>query len=211
MPRARPQRRRDAPKIAGTLKDNLILSFLCALSIAGVLWGGLAMRAMDIGTTESLAYLVSGFQSQRAVQSFQESFAASLASTGIFLCILYILGCCAIAAPLICFIAFFKGLGAGLVGSYLFAGFGRAATPHFLVILLPNIFLSTLLILFAARASVSMSTVFFRFLFPSDSPLEPLRDFRRYCISYAVFAVLCIMLAFLDALISTMLLPYFPL
>ena len=96
----------------------------------------------------------------------------------------------------------FKGLGYGFSIGMLYAQYGASAIRYVAFLLLPTMFLSTLLLILASRTSLRLSVSLLRsaLVAPDENGS---RRIKRYCIKYLIFTGICLLIALFDALIVT--------
>lgn len=202
------KRRYYARYLAGYTKRNYAILGMGLLFLAGVLGGTLLLKSADGETVELLMRLVGGFVEKRQTQTFPEVFAASATSSLLFVGGLFLCGFCAVGQPAEILAPLFRGLGFGFSVSSLYAGYGASAAGYVGLFLLPNMLISTVVILFCCRESLRMSGSLFSALRGGEGYKMPL---RLYLARYIVAAGICLSSALLEAFTYSSFANYFTL
>lgn len=170
--------------------------FYAALFLAGVLVGALFLKTVNTETLKSLSVLVEKFAAARGEQDMLSTFISSFTSTALMLGVLFICGFCAVAQPLIVLLPFFRGLGFGYQAGYLYAQNGFMGMGYVALVLLPNMLLSTLILIYGCGEAFTMSTAYYRAVRQESGGrlISP----RAYCLKFLFLFVLVLLVSLVD-------------
>lgn len=171
--------------------------FYALLFLSGVLLGAIFLRGAGSETMSKLAVLVGHFAQRRGEQTVLATFISSFTSTAAMLAALLVCGFCAVAQPVIVLLPFFRGLGYGYQAGYIYAQNGITGIGYTTLVLLPNMLLSTLIIVYACGEAFVMSTSYYR----SASHLEGSKPINvsSYLVKFFFMFVLAFFVSVLDA------------
>ena len=162
----------------------------------------LMVRHASIGTLEKLSILLGSYVEQRRTLAFAGIVGSTFFSIFTMLAILFFCGFCTIAQVVIFAVPVFKGLGYGFSIGMLYAESGANAIWYVLILMLPIMFLGTVLLIAAGRSALALSVTLLRSSITASIPADPFR-IRRYCIKFIIFTVFCLLISILDAILST--------
>ena len=173
---------------------------LCFL--AGLLIGTLLVSRSGPDTRAALQVILGGYVERRQTLAFASIAASTFCSTFAALAVLFFCGFCTIAQIIIFAVPLFKGLGYGFSIGMLYAQYGTSAVRYVAFLLLPTMFLSTLLLILASRSSLRLSVTLLRsaLVAPDENGS---RRIKRYCVKYMIFIGICLLIALFDALLVT--------
>lgn len=135
---------------------SLFLGFIVLLLI-GMIVGTIVAKNADDSLLTQLDFLfASNFQS-RIQQPAGSTFVASLASSFIFLLVIFLAGNSLWGGLLIPFIVFFRGFGLGILTGYLYYSYGWYGFLFHLLVILPGMFLSSIGISYGSEKSFKLS------------------------------------------------------
>lgn len=184
--------------LANYAKKNYILLILGALFITGVMLGTLLIRSAGEDTLTTLLRVVNGFIEKRRGQTLlQNLFSASLSSF-IFIAVMFVCGFCAVSQPVIIAAPLFRGLGFGFSAALLYSSHGANAAGFIALFIFPDMLISSLAILLCCRESLRLSGNFWGMMWGSGGELYPL---RIYLGRYVAALILCVISAFIEAVL----------
>ncbi|MBC8545581.1 stage II sporulation protein M [Clostridiaceae bacterium NSJ-31] len=178
------------------------------LFLAGILTGALFLKSADTQTLQSLSTLIGHFAVRRGEQNILTTFVSSFTSTALMLAILFVCGFCAVAQPVIVLLPFFRGLGFGYQAGYLYAQNGFLGVGYVALVLLPNMLLSTLILIYGCGEAFSMSTAYYRSTKQEGGShlIQP----KAYCVKFMLLLFLSLASALIDALCNALFSGLFP-
>lgn len=171
--------------------------FYATLFLAGVLAGALFLKSVSPETIKNLSVIVGQFAKRRGEQDLLSTFTSSFTSTALMLAILFVCGFCAVAQPVIVLMPFFRGLGFGYQAGYLYAQNGFMGVGYVAMVLLPNMLLSTLILIYGCGEAFTMSTSYYRAA-KQDGAASRLINPRVYCMKFVVLLVLVLIVSLID-------------
>lgn len=170
------------------LREQLSVLVFGALFLLGVGLGATVISWLDADTAKSLSLILGGFVEGRGSQPLATTFLSALTPNIGMLTLLLLCGFCAISAPLVALVPWFKGLGFGLTASAMLSGYGMDALGYLGVLVLPNLIWSTVILLLGCRDALRMSLSFWNAMKPAvqrGAVIHP-GTFCARCILYAV-------------------------
>lgn len=142
------------------LKKELVgrgmLALLAIILLAGMICGAIAARNSDETMLARLDFLFSS-NFQMEDQAMIETFAASFASTFLFLLAIVWMGMSLWGTVLIPVLPFFRGFGLGVSSGFLYATYGWQGVLFHTVVMLPGMVVSSVAILLSAREGMKFS------------------------------------------------------
>lgn len=182
-------------------KKYYSLLALGALFLAGVLLGALLLRTAGEDTIQLLLRMVNGFVENRRDQTLLQNFTSGAVASLLFLGVLFVCGFCAIAQPVIVLLPLFRGVGIGFSMATLYAAHGTGALGYVALLMLPGTVITTLAILVCCRESMRLSSSFFAVMGGGEHRDGPLYSPRIYLARFFACGVLCMLSAFLEAVL----------
>ena len=179
-------------------KRNRTLVALALLFLAGVLLGALLLRG---ASGELLALVPRMIQEQlelRGERSMPQNVTASLASSGVFIGVLFLCGFCAVAHPVEGGMPLFQGMGVGMVSAYLYAQYRARAVAYIVIYLLPATLLNAVAVMLCARESLRLSGFFWNCMRQKERG-EQSYSVRLYLARCLAASMLCVAAALLEA------------
>ncbi|WP_312642246.1 stage II sporulation protein M [Hydrogenoanaerobacterium sp.] len=170
--------------------------FYAALFLAGVLAGALFLKSVSPETLKNLSVLVGQFAKRRGEQDMLTTFTTSFTSTALMLGVLFVCGFCAVAQPVIVLLPFFRGLGFGYQAGYLYAQNGFTGVGYVALVLLPNMLLSTLILIYGCGEAFTMSTAYYRAAKQEGG--SRLINLQNYCIKFLFLLFLVLIVSLID-------------
>lgn len=140
-----------------TVRNNWELVLLSLLLLGGMLCGALLTGNAGFDTINRLDFLFAGNFKARISEPFLAIFAASFASSFLFIFGCFLCGLSMWGVFLVPFILVFRGFGLGLASGYLYSVYGGKGILFNLAVILPGAFVSCLSILLASREGIRFS------------------------------------------------------
>ena len=184
------------------LRKNGIFLIFCLILFGGILYGSLSGASAD---RELLSRLDLIFQTNFTIRSAQglfSSFAASFASSSLFIASIFLLGLSLWGGFLAVLMPLFKGFGYGLSVGYLYGAYHFKGVLYNLLVILPGAFLSSLVISAASYFAFRSTLHTVIGLFRSASPFDFRSHLKTYCRLMLAMLALCALSALLDMLCS---------
>ena len=128
----------------------------------GMISGTIAAKNADENLLAQLDFLFASNFKSRIQQPAGNTFAASLASSFIFLLVIFLSGCSLWGGLLIPLTTFFRGFGLGILTGYLYYSYGWHGFLFHLLVILPGMFLSSIGIAYGSEKSLKLSVRLFR-------------------------------------------------
>mgnify|MGYP000896149257 CR=1 FL=1 len=143
--------------MAAAVRENRGIFFLAVLLLAGMIIGALEARNSDYNVLKRLDFLFACNYKAKTTQTFLGIFAASFASSFLFILLCFLCGLSIWGTFLIPAIPAFRGFGLGLTAGYLYFSERWFGALYHLVVILPGAFLSCLAILAASMEAIKCS------------------------------------------------------
>lgn len=211
--RIRPKRNMMSQNSFGNwLIEQQTVIILIALLLAGIISGSL-YTANDKGKfLTELSELIKSSYLACSDSSFLELFFHSIISNSLFFAPVFIFGTCALGAPVVFGISFLKGLGLGVLTSFIYQNYHLQGLGYNAVILIPGAVLASSALIYACKEGLNMSISVFRNLFlPSQKRKEKNITFKLYCMRFGVLFLFIILAAITDGITNTFLGSFFQL
>lgn len=176
--------------IAPKRKTDGRLTLLTGLYFAGVFLGVILYGTLDGESLDALNDITGSFVNGRLNHTFWETLANSFSGAFILLVLCFWLGFSAAAQPVELLVPAFRGLGAGVSLSGMYASFGLAGVGLSAVLIVPGAVLSAFALIIAAREALELSGNIFSAVFGGAG--GEVLDFRLYITK---FVILCAILA----------------
>lgn len=135
---------------------SLFLGFMMIL-LAGMIVGAIAAKNADENLLSQLDFLFASNFKARLNQPAGNTFVASLASSFLFLFVIFLSGCSLWGGLSIPLITFFRGFGLGILTGYLYYTYGWHGFLFHLLVVLPGMFLSSIGIAYGGEKSMRLS------------------------------------------------------
>ena len=195
--------RGQAKKNAHLLKQWLMTALLC-----GVVLGTFFHARLPDALQEMLEHFCGGLAVTTNSRTLWTAFCGTELPVLLLLTALLLTGCCALGHPLAVSILLLRGMAVSAAGTDCFAAFGlqnglRVAAA----MLLPEAFLSALLLMLAARDSITISTHLLYYLFYGTANADMTELRRKALRKWAVILVLSIGAALLHTALLWFLTP----
>ncbi len=161
--------RTSAIKNGLSINNRFFISVIWLVGI-GVLIGAVAAGTFYNSENSIIDAVCTDYFEKRATQSIFSCFVATFFSALVILFLSYLLGLCAVGAPILYCTLVFDSIGKGLIFGFVYLEYGILGTLKSLIFLLPQNILLCLLIVFAVKFSVKMSKQIYSML--TDSKLN---------------------------------------
>ena len=182
-------------------KRDCLFYLLGILFLVGVGVGAFLVGRCQPQTLQLLQSVLGGYTEVRQTLSFGGIVFASFGALSLLLLVLFLLGFCSIAQPVILLVPLFRGLGYGFAAGTLYWQLGTtSALSRIAILLLPSMLPGALLLMAAGRSAFLFSTRLFRSSVRRENA-SGIPSIKRYCVRFALFAVICLFIAVLDAAI----------
>ena len=192
----------DKKSFMEALRANHILVLFSISLICGMIFGAIFARNAGMEALDKLDFLFYSNFKTRAVQSVASVFAASFASSFIFIFICFLCGLSMWGMFIIPAVLFFRGFGLGLTSGYLYAAYGFKGILFNLSIILPGAFVCCLAILLAAREGSCFSRrIASCGAAPKSGTISPPK-MKLYLLRFGAILALAFSAALLDVLFS---------
>jgi len=192
----------DAKCFIEALHENRILVLFSISLIIGMIFGAIFARNAGMDALNRLDFLFYSNFKMRAVQSVISIFAASFASSFIFVFICFLCGLSMWGMIIIPAVLFFRGFGLGLTSGYLYAAYGLKGILFNFSVILPGAFVCCLAILLAAREGSRFSRrIASCGAMPESGTISPSK-IKLYLLRFGAILALAFSAALLDVLFS---------
>jgi len=195
------KRRYYARYLAHYTKKNNVLLVLGALFMAGVILGAMLLNGAGDETIGLLERVLGGFIARRQQGGLSENFFSAFGSSMLFVAVLFVIGFCAVAQPVIVAAPLIRGLGFGFTAAALYARYGTAAAGFVGVLILPGMLITTVAILLCCKQALRLSGAFFFAMRPRAAGADQPFSLRVYVLSFTLASGLCALSAFAEAVL----------
>lgn len=180
-------------------KKNSIIISLFLIFIIGMIYGTIVIL-YDNAISETLSVMVKDFLSQRNNQKVFQTLVSSFFSSFSILALIYLMGFWAISHPFIFFIIFFRGMGIGLILSYLYSTYAMQGVLFSLAIIILPSLMSTISIILASKESIRLSNLFLSRIFPKIQGEINKKSFTMYNIKYVILVSFILFSSIIDCI-----------
>ncbi|MCI2192390.1 MAG: stage II sporulation protein M [Oscillospiraceae bacterium] len=175
------------------------LALWAVILLAGVICGALLSVKLDVSHLQKVGQLFASNYSSLTTETAGQKFASSISASFVFVFVCFLCGLSVWGAFFIPMVPFFRGIGIGITGGYLYLMRGMQGFLFYGLILLPGAFFSCLSVLFASNFSWSFSKrISSAGLFGKEAPPELLTYFQQF----GIVLLLSIIGAALDTVLS---------
>lgn len=199
------KRRRIRFNLSDWLAVQQILIILVILFTAGVISGSLyTVNEKGLFLTQVLK-LFQECYTVKTDSSFLQLFFRSFQSELLFFIPVFLFGTCALGAPVIFGISFFRGLGLGILTSVIYQNYGLTGLGYNAFVLIPGAVLGSAALIFACREGYYMSLDMFGKLFQnrrSGKKQNKTTTFKLYCARLSIFLLFIISAALVSSITS---------
>jgi len=182
-------------------KKNNVLILLGILFVAGVALGTVLLGGVDEETIAVLERVMGSFIARRQAAGLSEVFFSALGASMIFVGVLFVIGFCAIAQPVIIAAPLVRGVGFGFSAASLYARYGAHAAGFISVLILPGMLISTVAILICCKHALRLSGAFFFTMNPHGAKSPEPFFLRGYCLNFAFAIGICALSALAEAVL----------
>lgn len=152
--------------------------FLLGAALMGVLFGTLIFCYANDNTLSSLISIREGFIDSRLTDDFGGQLLRSFGTGALFMLAVFLLGLCALGQPFTVLVVIYRAVGIGAAAASVFSAYGKQGLRETAFLLMPEGAAGLLILILAARESVSMSGIVFRTLL-SDNNSRHMADITR--------------------------------
>lgn len=196
--RRRPLRGGFVGDLLAAARENRAMVALALIFLAGMVVGSLYARSSGFRSVSRLDFLFAGNFKARLTQPFLSVFAASFASSFLFIFACFLCGLSMWGAFFIPVVPFFRGFGFGLTSGYLYAAYAWKGFLYDLAVLMPGAFLCCLAILLASLEGIRYSRALaFKGAAQAGGP-----PIRNYIFRFGIILALACAAAVLDTMLS---------
>ena len=192
----------DRKNFIEALRTNRVLVLFSLALIGGMIFGAIFARNAGMTALDKLDFLFYSNFKTRAVQSITSVFAASFASSFIFIFVCFLCGLSMWGMFIIPAVLFFRGFGLGLTSGYLYAAYGLKGVLFNLAVILPGAFVCCLAILLAAREGSYFSRRIASCGTSPESGTISSQKMKLYLLRFGAILALAFSAALLDVLFS---------
>lgn len=192
--------------------EQQVIIILITLFLAGIISGSLYTANEKGKLLTELLELLKNSQSARADSSFLELFFHSIISNLLFFAPVFIFGTCALGAPVVFGISFLKGLGLGVLTSFIYQNYHLQGLGYNAVILIPGAVLASSALIYACKEGFNMSISTFKNLFQLSKQKNSNNvTFKLYCMRFGVLFIFIIIASIIDGITNSFFISFFPL
>lgn len=199
-------RKRETPvrnygkEILYAAKENQAMVLLALILLSGMVLGSIYARSAGFNVLERLDFLFAGNFKARETQPFINIFAASFASSFLFVFACFLCGLSMWGAFFIPIILVFRGFGLGLTSGYLYASYGWKGILYNLAVILPGAFVCCLFILLASLEGIRFS----RLIASRNSELSYKPNLKSYMLRFGIILSGTCLAALIDLAFSAL-------
>lgn len=174
-----------------------ILGFFTIVLVSGLTTGTILSQNFSSDVMLRLDFLFTTNLPQRLQNGAFGAFCAGFASDFIFLLLTFLMGLSLWGIGILPFIVFFKGFGIGVSAAYLLTNYSIGGLIFYLTIVLPGLFLFSMVLVYQSTNSYNISKKLIKNLFLKEeySIRTPLKIYLKKSLVYLIGAVLA---SFLD-------------
>lgn len=191
-----------AKDLLNAVRENGPMVSLAALFLAGIAAGSLYARNVDYEALKQLDFLFAGNFKARMTQSVLSVFAASFASSFVFILACFLCGLSMWGAFLIPAVDIFRGFGLGLTSGYLYSSYGWKGFLYNLAVILPGAFVCSIAILAASLEGIRCSRMLACRHVPDRQ--DPEKTMGAYVLHFGAALAWCCAAALLDTAFSAL-------
>ena len=184
------------------LKKYGVHTFFVAMLLSGLALGTVYSSAAQPNFLDSIDFLFLTNLEARLSQNTIDTFCACFASDFLFLLIVFLLGLAPWGIPFLPLIVIFRGFGTGLTAGYLSAVHSLKGGLFYLFIILPGTFLFCMSLVSLSSNSFYLSK---QMLLHTISKQETQKGLRKHISHYTVSCISSLIMAFLSAVLDTVL------
>lgn len=180
-------------------KTKIFYSFVF-LFIVGVCFG------TGSGDSEALRALADGYSAAQNFEAAADNFFKSLSADAVLLAVVLLLGFSSVSAPVLILVPFFKGLGVGAAASalYIFDPAPASILKSFIGFSVTAA-ISSFVLIIASQSALRLSVGLFSHLRGRCENFDLVSEGKKYGLKFLLFAVIIVINAVLDTLLSILL------
>lgn len=188
-------------RITQFISKNSSLIILALFFLIGVILGTFLCDDYSYLTEYSSRYLTD-FIAERSGKGFLNILLSSFSGSLLALAVNFILGASMLGVVLVPFSVGVNGFLYGCVTAFIYSQYSLKGIAFNAVMILPSAIVFMIALVLAAIESVRFSLITARLTLPRSAPSNLFYDFKNYCGKYAVFCVVVLISAVIDAVIS---------
>ena len=181
---------------------NIGLIIFCAVLFTGIIFGAVSGRNADGDLMKRLDFIFQTNYHIRCSQGLLSAFVSSFGSAVIFLMIIFLLGLSLWGGFFSWTVPFFKGYGYGLSVGYLYGLYGFYGVGYNLLIVLPGMFISSIVISKAAQEAMINSVKIINLFGKKEVRDDPHIQMKKYLKMMFVLLILCTVSSLIDMLFA---------
>ncbi len=170
----------DSPRYSAPSRSLTLFSVLSVSALMGALFGAICLGYSDGSIAAMLENAEKSYFEVRKNGDFAQIMLGAFASTGFYLIIAFMLGFSAVAQPFELLLPFFKGLGSGVLLAQIYGNSPKDFSAAKFIAVFPAALISLIVILFASREAVYLSSRLFKICFKGDSGSGMLARVKLY-------------------------------
>lgn len=192
------------------LQKNSFLIILLSVLIAGIFLGVFIFDDFEIIKSYSEEY-IADYISSRSGHSFWSILLSSTLECWAILFLSFLLGASMFGVVTVPALLIIKGFFQGGITSFLYSEYALKGIAFNAIVFIPSTIIFIIVLLIASRESIRFSLKLSSLTLNKTLPFSMAQDFKDYSIKYLIFAVLTLISALVDALVSVGLMKYFTL
>lgn len=177
-----------------------VVAFFTLMLVVGITVGSMTSKNMSKDTLNSLDLFFTTNISMRLQNGGLGAFCSSFCSDFLFYLSTFLFGLSLWGIVFLPFISFFKGFGIGVSAGYLFTTYGFTGVMFYLAILLPGIFLFSMVLVYMSSSSYNISKRMLKTLF-SKEDISIISSFKIYFQKCLLYLLITFFSALLDMLL----------
>lgn len=189
-------------------KRNILLISIVIVFIIGMVYGTILITYESGIFNETLSYISKEFIDNRTNQSILQTFTNSFISSISILFILYITGFWAISHPLTYSIILFKGLGLGVIMSYMYSMHNITGIAFCIALIIPPTLVSLIAFIIGAKQTLCLSSMILS-SFKNKSNNLNLKIIKLYTLKYLVLFSFILISSAIDSLCTIIFAKFF--
>ncbi len=182
--------------------SKYIMMFISILFIIGFIYGNFITSYSSESLEKYIGEIVNNFISSRHNQAIFKTLYYSFFSSGLIILLSYVTGFWGIGHIITLIIPIFKGMGVGLIFSYIYSTYQIKGFLYcIIIILIPNL-LYILCIIISCKESIKLSSIIFSNFMPSKKLEINNKIIKTYTIKHIIIILICFISSILDALLN---------
>ena len=181
---------------------NIGFVIFCIVLFAGIVFGAVSGRSADSELMKRLDFIFQTNYHIRCSQGLLTAFVSSFGSSVIFLVMIFLFGLSLWGGFVSWIIPFFKGYGYGISVGYLYGLYGFYGVGYNLLIVLPGMFISSLVISKAGYEVMKKSVKMIRLVTRNEIRDDPYIQMKHYLKMMFVSMLMCAVSSVVDMLFA---------